>query len=45
MFDNAVIVGVGQSAYARRPEPGQTTQTFMRDAVVAAPMYQPAMRM
>jgi acetyl-CoA acetyltransferase len=36
MFNNAAIVGVGQSAYTRRPEPGQTTQTFMRDAVVAA---------
>jgi acetyl-CoA acetyltransferase len=36
MFPNAAIIGVGQSAYTRRPEPGQTTQTFMRDAVVAA---------
>jgi acetyl-CoA acetyltransferase len=35
MFQNAVIVGVGQSVYTRRPEPGQSTQTFMRDAVVA----------
>jgi acetyl-CoA acetyltransferase len=36
MFPNTAIIGVGQSAYTRRPEPGQTTQTFMRDAVVAA---------
>jgi acetyl-CoA acetyltransferase len=36
MFPNAAIVGTGQSAYTRRPEPGQSTQTFMRDAVVAA---------
>ncbi len=36
MFDHAAIIGVGQSAYTRRPEPGQTTLTFMRDAVVAA---------
>jgi hypothetical protein len=35
MFQNAAIIGVGQSAYTRRPEPGQTTLTFMRDAVVA----------
>jgi acetyl-CoA acetyltransferase len=33
---NAAIVGVGQSAYTRRPEPGQTVHTFIRDAVVAA---------
>jgi acetyl-CoA acetyltransferase len=32
----AAIIGVGQSAYTRRPEPGQTTHTFIRDAVVAA---------
>jgi len=36
MFKNAAIIGVGQSAYTRRPEPGQTAQTFMRDAVMAA---------
>jgi acetyl-CoA acetyltransferase len=36
MFENAAIIGVGQSAYTRRPEPGQTALTFMRDAVVAA---------
>ena len=36
MFQNAAIIGVGQSAYTRRPEPGQTALTFMRDAVVAA---------
>jgi acetyl-CoA acetyltransferase len=36
MFRNAAIIGVGQSAYTRRPEPGQTALTFMRDAVVAA---------
>jgi acetyl-CoA acetyltransferase len=33
---NAAIIGVGQSAYTRRPEPGQTLHTFMRDAVIAA---------
>jgi len=36
MFQIAAIIGVGQSAYTRRPEPGQTVLTFMRDAVVAA---------
>ena len=33
---NAAIIGVGQSTYTRRPEAGQTTHTFIRDAVVAA---------
>ncbi len=32
----AAIIGVGQSKFTRHPEPGQTTMTFMRDAVVAA---------
>ncbi len=36
MFANAAIIGVGQSAYLRRPEPAQTAATFIRDAVVAA---------
>ncbi|MEX2036832.1 MAG: thiolase family protein [Xanthobacteraceae bacterium] len=36
MFNNAAIIGIGQSAYARRPEPGQSTQSSMRDAVLAA---------
>ena len=36
MFSNAAIIGVGQSAYTRRPEPGKTALHFMRDAVVAA---------
>jgi acetyl-CoA acetyltransferase len=36
MFHNAAIVGVGQSAYTRRPAEGETLHTFMRDAVVAA---------
>ena len=36
MHTNAAITGVGQSAYTRRPEPGQSTHTFIRDAVVAA---------
>ena len=36
MHTNAAIIGVGQSAYTRRPEPGQSTHTFIRDAVVAA---------
>ena len=35
-MSNAAIIGVGQSAYTRRPQPGQSTHTFMRDAVVAA---------
>jgi len=35
-FQNAAIIGVGQSAYTRRPQPDQTTQHFMRDAMVAA---------
>jgi len=33
---SAAIIGVGQSAYRRRPEPGQSTHTFIRDAAVAA---------
>ena len=36
MSANAAIIGVGQSAYVRRPQSGQTTHTFIRDAVVAA---------
>src|SRR5262249_61069564 len=36
MHTNAAIIGVGQSAYTRRPQPGQSTHTFIRDAVVAA---------
>ena len=36
MFNNAAIIGVGQSQYVRRPEPGQTTHTFIRDAVIGA---------
>src|SRR5262245_18775756 len=36
MFANAAIIGVGQSAYTRHPQPGQTVHGFMRDAVVAA---------
>ena len=36
MFNNAAVIGAGQSSYTRRPEPGQTTHTFIRDAVVAA---------
>src|SRR6188472_4519600 len=36
MHTNAAIIGVGQSAYTRRPDPGQSTHTFIRDAVVAA---------
>jgi acetyl-CoA acetyltransferase len=36
MFQNSAIIGVGQSAYTRRPEPGQSVLTFMRDATVAA---------
>lgn len=33
---SAAIIGVGQSAYTRRPQPGQSTHTFIRDAVIAA---------
>jgi acetyl-CoA acetyltransferase len=33
---NAAIIGVGQSAYVRHPQPGETVHTFIRDAVVAA---------
>jgi len=33
---SAAIIGAGQSAYTRRPAPGQSTHTFIRDAVVAA---------
>ena len=36
MSMNAAIIGVGQSAYVRRPQSGQSTHTFIRDAVVAA---------
>ncbi len=36
MYNNSAIIGVGQSTYTRRPRPDQTTQTLMRDAVVAA---------
>jgi len=36
MFTNATIIAAGQSQYTRRPEPRQTTHTFIRDAVVAA---------
>jgi acetyl-CoA acetyltransferase len=36
MFNNAAIIGVGQSAYTRHPPPGVTTHTLIRDAVVAA---------
>ncbi|TCT06062.1 thiolase family protein [Aquabacter spiritensis] len=32
----AAIVAVGQSRYVRRPEPGETTHTFIRDAILAA---------
>src|SRR5712692_3069728 len=33
---SAAIIGVGQSVYTRRPEPGQTTHALIRDAAVAA---------
>jgi acetyl-CoA acetyltransferase len=36
MFNNAAIIGVGQSEYVRRPSPGQNAHTFIRDAAVAA---------
>jgi acetyl-CoA acetyltransferase len=36
MHKDAAIIGVGQSAYTRRPQPDQSTHMFIRDAVVAA---------
>src|SRR3979409_1453487 len=36
MFANAAITGVGQSAYTRRPEPSQSTATFIRADALAA---------
>jgi acetyl-CoA acetyltransferase len=33
---SAAIIGVGQSAYTRRPQPDLSAHTFIRDAVVAA---------
>jgi acetyl-CoA acetyltransferase len=36
MFANAAIIGVGQSAYTRHPQPGESTHSFIRDAVAAA---------
>jgi acetyl-CoA acetyltransferase len=36
MHAQAAIIGVGQSAYTRRPRPEQSTHTFMRDAACAA---------
>src|SRR3981081_686050 len=36
MQTNAAIIGVGPCAFPRRPAPGQSTHTFIRDAVVAA---------
>jgi len=35
-LQSAAIIGVGQSAYVRHPQPGQTVHAFIRDAVVAA---------
>ena len=34
-YDNTAIVGVGQSIYTRRPEPGRIAHHFIRDAIVA----------
>jgi acetyl-CoA acetyltransferase len=36
MQGSAAIVAVGQSDYVRRPQPEQSTQVFIRDAVMAA---------
>jgi len=36
MVMSAAIIGVGQSAYVRHPQRGQTTHTFIREAVLAA---------
>jgi acetyl-CoA acetyltransferase len=36
MHASSAIIGVGQSAYTRRPRPEQSTHTFIRDAVLAA---------
>lgn len=35
-YDNTAVIGVGQSAYTRRPDPGQLAHHFIRDAVVAS---------
>jgi len=35
-LQSAAIIGVGQSAYVRHPQPGQSVHGFIRDAVVAA---------
>lgn len=35
-MQSAAIIGVGQSAYVRHPQPGQSVHGFIRDAVVAA---------
>ena len=36
MHASAAIIGVGQSAYTRRPQPDQSAHAFIREAVVAA---------
>jgi acetyl-CoA acetyltransferase len=33
---SAAIIATGEAGYTRRPAPGQTTHTFLRDAVVDA---------
>ncbi len=35
-YDNTAVIGVGQSIYTRRPEPGVLAHHFIRDAIVAA---------
>ncbi len=35
-YENTAVIGVGQSAYTRRPEPELLAHHFIRDAIVAA---------
>jgi acetyl-CoA acetyltransferase len=35
-YDNTAVIGVGQSVYTRRPDPGLIAHHFIRDAIVAA---------
>jgi acetyl-CoA acetyltransferase len=35
-YENTAVIGVGQSAYVRHPDPGLIAHHFIRDAIVAA---------
>jgi acetyl-CoA acetyltransferase len=35
-YDNTAVIGIGQSVYTRRPDPGLIAHHFIRDAIVAA---------